>query len=60
LASDNAIPKIISTIITHLTQIKEKYYITQLLFINHHDHDIKKNLKSRWNESPPPNAAWKK
>jgi hypothetical protein len=42
------------------TQIKEKYYITQLLFINHHDHDIKKNLKSRWNESPPPNAAWKK
>jgi len=44
LASDNAIPKIISTIITHLTQIKEKYYITQLLFINHHDHDIKKIL----------------
>ena len=36
--------KIISTIITHLTQIKKKFYITQLLFINHHDHDIKKIL----------------
>jgi len=48
-----ASPKVYLPFITHLTQIKKKYNITQLLFINHHDHDIKKILKSRWNESPP-------